>query len=126
MKIVVDMNLSPLWATFLVDQGFEAVHWSTVGDARAADLVLLAWARDTEHVVFTNDLDFGVLLAMAGAAGPSVLQVRTLDLTPDAIGSAVVRVLHAHEDVLRRGALVTLDARTARVRILPIQQTRPG
>lgn len=32
-RILVDMNLSPLWATFLVDHGFEAVHWSSVGDA---------------------------------------------------------------------------------------------
>jgi len=118
------MNLSPLWAAFLVGHGFEAVHWSHVGDARAADLVLLAWARDTEHVLFTNDLDFGVLLALAAAAGPSVLQVRTLDLTPAGIGNEVVRVLRDHEEVLSHGALVTLDARSARVRILPIQQTR--
>jgi predicted nuclease of predicted toxin-antitoxin system len=60
--------------------------------------------------VFTNDLDFGLLLATAGAAGPSVLQVRTLDLTPDGIGAELVHVLRDHEDVLRSGALVTLDA----------------
>jgi predicted nuclease of predicted toxin-antitoxin system len=31
MKFLIDMNLSPLWVPFLANQGFEAVHWSTVG-----------------------------------------------------------------------------------------------
>lgn len=125
MKILVDMNLSPVWATFLVGHGFEAVHRSAVGDPRAPDSAILEWARAASHVVFTNDLDFGVLLAIAGAVGPSVLQVRTLDLTPQGVGEHVVRVLRDHAELLASGALVTVDARTSRVRILPIQQARP-
>ena len=33
MKILIDMNLSPMWVQFLVSHGIEAVHWSTIGDA---------------------------------------------------------------------------------------------
>lgn len=117
------MNLSPSWTTYLSERGHEAIHWSQVGDPRAPDRALLDWARASGHVVFTNDLDFGVLLAIAGATGPSVFQVRALDLTPDRIGPAVVRVLEEHADVLTQGALVTLDEHAARVRILPIQRT---
>jgi len=31
MKFLIDMNLSPLWVSFLSGKGFKAVHWSTVG-----------------------------------------------------------------------------------------------
>jgi len=98
-----------------------AVHWSTVGDARAADRELLAWAAARDHVVFTHDLDFGALLALTGAAGPSVVQVRgALDLLPAALGGRVVATLEAFEAELARGALVTLDGSLERVRVLPI------
>jgi len=32
MKLLLDMNLSPRWIQTLEDQGWEAVHWTSVGD----------------------------------------------------------------------------------------------
>ncbi len=69
----------------------------------------MRWAAAESRVVFTNDLDFGALLAMSGVAGPSVIQVRALDLVPEAIGAEVLAVLRAQADALTSGALVTLD-----------------
>ena len=43
MKIVIDMNLSPDWVKVLENAGWETVHWSTVGDIRAADDVIMSW-----------------------------------------------------------------------------------
>jgi len=123
MSVLVDMNLSPVWVEFLASAGIEALHWSAVGDARAPDRELMAWARERGYVVFTNDLDFGTLLALTNATGPSVLQVRVLDLLPSAIGADVLRVLAQHADELQRGALVTLDGTTTRVRVLPIRRS---
>ena len=82
MKILLDMNLSPRWVGFLRQEGFEAVHWSTVGDLRASDAAIMAWARDNAFVVFSHDLDFSALLAATQAVGPSVVQVRTQDVMP--------------------------------------------
>jgi predicted nuclease of predicted toxin-antitoxin system len=45
VRIVVDMNLSPDWVGVLVRHGWEAVHWSMVGDPRAADPEIMSWAR---------------------------------------------------------------------------------
>ncbi|WP_437928581.1 DUF5615 family PIN-like protein [Sorangium sp. So ce291] len=128
MKVLVDMNLSPTWASFLKGEGIEAVHWSAIGNPRAQDRELMAWARQGGYVVFTHDLDFSILIATTGASGPSVLQVRTLDPLPSAIGAHVVRLLREHADELDRGAIVTLDGITSRVRILPIRRTKedPG
>ena len=80
----------------------------------------MAWARANGHVLFTHDLDFSALLAMTQAAGPSVLQVRTQDVLPEAIGDHVIQVLRTHGDALEQGAVVTIDETTARVRILPV------
>jgi predicted nuclease of predicted toxin-antitoxin system len=114
------MNLSPSWVGFLADRGIVAVHWSTLGAANAPDTELMQWARTHGHVVFTNDLDFGVLIALAGASGPSVLQIRSLDLLPSAIGERVAALITRCADDLARGAIVVLTGETDRVRLLPI------
>ena len=59
MKIVVDMNLSPRWAKFLADAGYEAVHWSQVGPGDASDQDLMGWAAEQDHVVLIKRLGLG-------------------------------------------------------------------
>jgi len=81
------------------------VHWNTTGEPTATDAVIMAWARDHGFVVITHDLDFSVILAHSAAAGPSVIQIRTQDLLPEAIGADVVRVLRQHDTALAPGAL---------------------
>ena len=63
IRLLIDMNLSPEWIPELTRHGYDSVHWSTVGDPRAADTAIMAWARANGRVVFTHDLDFGSLLA---------------------------------------------------------------
>jgi predicted nuclease of predicted toxin-antitoxin system len=120
MKILVDMGLSPVWLGIFQRHGIEAVHWSEVGDPKAKDREILAWARDGGFVVFTHDLDFGHLLALTHAAGPSVIQVRSEDVLPEAIGPVVMRAIREHADLLSTGALVVIEPADFRVRILPI------
>lgn len=126
MKLLLDMNLSPSWVRFLQEEGFEAVHWSTVGDPRASDALITEWARREGYVIFTHDLDFSALLAATEAAGPSVLQVRTLDVLPEALGRDVVRVLRKHAVAFEQGAIVSIDKVMSRVRLLPIARPSSG
>jgi predicted nuclease of predicted toxin-antitoxin system len=79
------------------------------------------WARSNGCVVFTNDLDFSALLAITRGAGPSVLQLRTQDLMPAAIGRIVLQVIAAHHDALLDGAILTVYERGSRVRVLPLK-----
>ena len=83
LKLVIDMNLSPEWASELTNRGWPAVHWSVVGDPAAKDAVIMAWAVRHDHVVFTHDLDFGTTLALTHATGPSVLQLRSQRVLPE-------------------------------------------
>jgi predicted nuclease of predicted toxin-antitoxin system len=41
IKIVVDMNLPPRWVPVLKAEGYDAVHWSTIGSPGAADSEIL-------------------------------------------------------------------------------------
>jgi predicted nuclease of predicted toxin-antitoxin system len=69
MKLLVDMNLSPRWATTFVS-AISADHWSTIGRHDASDGEVMAYAREHGYVVLTNDLDFSAILAASGARGP--------------------------------------------------------
>jgi len=120
VKIIVDMNLPPAWVETLRSAGWEADHWSMLGAATASDAEILAHARASGAIVLTHDLDFGHLLALTHADGPSVVQVRTADVTPGAIGALVIAALRQASDALSVGALVTIDASTRRSRILPL------
>ena len=120
MKLLIDMNLSPLWIEFLAGSGFEGVHWSTVGDPAAPDSVIMDHAAANGFVIFTHDLDFGALLADRKSRQPSVIQIRTQDVLPAAIGEIVIRALNATRRQLEEGALVTIDPGRNRIRLLPI------
>lgn len=120
VKVLVDMNLSPRWVDFLVGNGLEAVHWSTVGSCTATDRQIMAWAKANGSVVLTHDLDFGAILAATEGDRPSVVQLRAEDLNPNRIGRQVVAALHKLRIELGQGALVTVDAARMRLRLLPL------
>ncbi|MBD0261422.1 MAG: DUF5615 family PIN-like protein [Tolypothrix sp. Co-bin9] len=122
MKILIDMNLSPDWVPVLESAGFEAVHWSTIGNPSATDKEIMAWALTNDYIVFTHDLDFGTLLAMTQADAPSVIQVRSQDILPAKLGNLVINALRQFQQELEMGALVTVDEAKAKARILPINR----
>ena len=76
------------------------------------------WARVNGYIVFTHDLDFGAILAVTHAQGPSVIQVRTQDVTPGHLEQTVITALDRHRSLLEQGALIILDEVKARVTYL--------
>ena len=116
------MNLLPEWVTALAKEDWQAIHWSNVGDPRAPDREIMAWAQANQHTVFTHDLDFGMLLAVTRAKGPSVIQVRAQDVTPSHLDKLVVSVLKEYGSLLETGALIVVDESKLRVRILPLEE----
>jgi predicted nuclease of predicted toxin-antitoxin system len=120
MNLLLDMNLSPAWKPLLEAHGWHTQHWCEVGAANAADAEIMAWAQAHGYCVVTNDLDFSAILAATRASGPSVVQIRGQDLSPATLGKTLLSVLDAARDILQRGAILTLDVRTLRVRMLPI------
>jgi predicted nuclease of predicted toxin-antitoxin system len=98
-----------------------AVHWSTVGSHKASDGEILDWAKAEKCVLFTHDLDFGAILAAAHEEAPSVIQLRTQDITPGHASNLLLKCIEKFSDDLERGALISLDEGRSRVRLLPLR-----
>ena len=121
MKLLIDMNLSPKWVSVIEEAGLEAVHWSSIGRPDAPDREILGYAKSNGYIIFTHDLDFGTILASTKADCPSVIQIRAQDVTPEHLGRLVVSALDQFEKHLEDGALVTVNEKKLRARILPLQ-----
>ena len=121
MKILLDMNLPPIWAPYLESDGHEVQHWINIGANDAPDSEIMEWARKNGFIVFTHDLDFGALLYATKATAPSVIQLRIEDIRPQSVGKLVLNAISKASDEINRGALVTIDPRKKRVRLLPLR-----
>jgi predicted nuclease of predicted toxin-antitoxin system len=120
MNVLVDMNLTPRWVGALLLDGFQTVHWSEIGPADAPDAEIFRYAREKGYVILTQDLDFGAMIAAAQSTKPSVVQIRSDDLRPESLAPTLVAALRQMASELEAGALVTIDARRTRIRILPL------
>jgi predicted nuclease of predicted toxin-antitoxin system len=121
MKFLVDMNLSPRWKAFLADAGIEAAHWSELGAVDATDAEIMALAKAQRYVELTHDMDFGAILAATRGEKPSVVQIRAGDVSPEAVGGAIVAAVHQMAAELERGALLSVEPSRMRIRLLPLR-----
>jgi len=121
VKLLIDMNLSPRWTRLLADAGIDAAHWSTLGATNAPDVEIVAFARINGYVVLTHDLDFSAILAATQGDKPSVVQIRSEDVSPKVIGKPVIAALRQMSAELDEGALLTIDPSRTRLRLLPLR-----
>jgi len=54
MKILIDMNLSPIWGKALKEAGIESVHWSELGPATTPDPAIMAFAAANGLTILTT------------------------------------------------------------------------
>jgi predicted nuclease of predicted toxin-antitoxin system len=80
----------------------------------------MMYAQQRRHVVFTEDLDFGILLARNRLAEPSVVRLRTGMNLPRQIGPRVLSALELARPHLETGALLSIGAGDSRITLLPI------
>lgn len=120
MRLLIDMNLSPRWVTVLEKSGFEAVHWSILGAKNATDHEIMTFAKENRYVVVTHDLDFSAILSATQGEKPSVVQIRSENVSPEAIGIQVIAALRQMATELEEGAPLTIDPVRTRLRILPL------
>ena len=84
MRFLVDANLPPALARWLVSEGHDAEHVSDLGMEQRSDRDIWAYARERDACVVTKDEDF-ILLQALDREGPAIVWIR--------IGNAVRRVL---------------------------------
>lgn len=92
----------------------EARHGSSLGARNASDAEIMACAATDDHVelthvVLTHDLDFSAILAVTRGRKPSVVQTRTCDVSPSAIGQQGIKALLQMDADREDSALLTVD-----------------
>lgn len=120
MKLVIDVNLSPDWVSYLSRPDWDIVHWSRVGAPNAPDHVIMAWARENRAVVVTQDIDFSQLLFATQSSGPSVVLLRMENEFDEEARFFVRSAIIEATGALESGALLTISGKRARLRRLPI------
>jgi predicted nuclease of predicted toxin-antitoxin system len=123
MKILIDMNLSPRWVGVFLDSNIDAIHWSNIGSPNAEDSEIMMYAQANDYTVFTHDLDFSTILAITHNKKPSVIQIRTGDISPTVNFQRVINAIRSAAAEIESGALITIDLNKTRLRILPLTDT---
>ena len=120
MKILIDMNLPPRLAKLLSDRHIESSHWYHIGAPDASDTELIAYAQSKGYIILSRDLDFSAILSATHGQRPSVVQIRGMDCGPEQIVVLLYDALIQHAEELERGAIMTIDMKKARMRLLPL------
>lgn len=122
MKLLIDESLQHDLARILTEAGHDAVHVVDLGLRGATDDEVLSRAEADARIVVTADTDFGTLLALSGAPGPSVALLRRAGRRAADRARALLTVLVLVDEQLSRGAVVTVEQARLRVRELPIER----
>jgi len=120
MRLLLDQGTPRSTARHLAAHGIDAVHAAAIGLSTATDSQILDHARTDHRVVVTLDADFHALLALSGAAVPSVVRIRREGLRGDALASLLSEVVSRVREQLDSGAMITVTERAVRVHRLPV------
>jgi len=120
MKFLLDMGLARSTADFLRRQEYDAVHLREQGLQRMDDHDIVSKAHAEGRVILTHDLDFGRIIALSQSRLPSVVTFRLSDMRPQQVNRYLAEALDHFAAELESGALVSVNERAIRVRLLPI------
>ena len=114
------MNIPLRYASLLTEKGFVVVRWTDVGEANASDTEIMEYARENDFVVLTCDLDFGAILSTTQERKPSVALVRASVIHADRAVDLIQTALLQYADDLNKGAILSIEMKNARIRLLPL------
>ena len=120
MKLLIDMNLSPKLADMLIKENIESVHWSTIGALDAKDSEIFNYAINNDYIVVSCDLDFSTILSITSASKPSVIQIRIQNVSWEELAEVIKNSIMQSTCELAAGAILTIDAKKLRLRLLPL------
>ena len=120
MKILLDMNIPFKYEALLTKRGVDCLRWSDVGSPTAADAEIMEYARNNDFIVLTFDLDFSAILSVTHELKPSIAQIRASVLHAEEAADLISVALLRNMDDLKKGAILSIDLKRARIRLLPL------
>ena len=121
LKYLADMNISPLTVSMLCHKGYDVLRVSAVMSSTVPDEQILAYGREREYVVITQDMDLSALLALSGHGRPSLVSLRLSYSDPESVAGRLIHVLAVCEDSLEDGCVLSVSDEAIRTRRLPIE-----
>lgn len=121
-RLLLDQGLPRSAAEILRAAGWDVVHVGECGLAAATDTRILEAARSMQRHVVTLDADFHSLLAISGAAAPSVIRLRIEGLKGDRLAGLIQRLWPRISAVMSSGAMVTATHGAVRIKRLPVER----
>ena len=120
MKLLLNQGLPRSAVPLLTTNGHDALHVGDIGLAEAEDGDIIREAERQDRVVVTLDADYHRILAISGAAKPSVIRVRIEGLRAAPLATLLCDVIPLCENDLVAGAMVSVESDRLRVRRLPV------
>jgi predicted nuclease of predicted toxin-antitoxin system len=120
VRFLIDMPLSPALASWLSDQGHDAVHAADLGLSRATDGEIMERARHEARTIITADLDYPRLLAVARASEPNLILFRNGNWSEADVRIRLGEVLAALSEADVASSIIVVDRDRVRRRRLPI------
>lgn len=121
LEFLANMNISPLTVEQLRKLQWNIIRVPEVMDRKSKDTEVLAYAREHNRILITQDLDFSMLLAVSGHNKPSVINLRLENATPDFVTARIIEVVSEMSKELEEGIVINIDEISARYRNLPIR-----
>jgi len=120
MKLLIDMNIPLKYSYLLIEKGIKSLRWSDVGAPDASDEEIMDYAREYDLIVITCDLDFSAILSATHERKPSVAQIRASLIHAEHAVDLIASALKNNSDELEKGAILSIDLKKARLRLLPL------
>jgi predicted nuclease of predicted toxin-antitoxin system len=120
IRLFLDQALPLRAEAILRERGWDVIHATTAGVARAADNEIVTWCSERRYSIVTHDHGFHQIIALAEASGPSVIRIRLQGLNHEEIAKIVDKVARTHTDMLDSGCLISVSGQRVRVRMLPL------
>ena len=102
-RFLIDENLSPLLADWLVASGYEASAVRDVGLKGAPDENIIRWLQEERSILITSDLDFGEFFYGKEFGAFAVVVLRNASQSTESF-QAIPKNLHA-QGILRDARL---------------------
>jgi predicted nuclease of predicted toxin-antitoxin system len=121
MRLLADIHISPRTVQHLNELGHDVIRVGTIMPGTASDLEIVNQAEADDRAVLTQDLDFSDIIALSGAAQPSLITLRLSDSRVDNVNLILQSVLPELEADVSKGVIATVEDTRVRIRPLPVR-----
>jgi predicted nuclease of predicted toxin-antitoxin system len=116
VNLLLDGNLSPLHASELRAEGYDAVAVLEIGLSGATDEQILHFAVENGRAIVTLDADFANIMRFPPEHTLGVVRLKVHPPTEDKIRRAILRALLLLQNIDIAGRLAVVDEDKIRIR----------